>query len=178
MALVQRRAPLDPPLSAQVTVVPPGAHPKIVQLHDYWRRAAPPGGGLPGRKHIDPTDIPTLLEHLWLLDVIGAPPRFRYRLRGGAAQRVGLPGQVGDFMDQFFEGGATDGRLDHLRVLLRLRALLRLVPIPLRGPPQRLEGEIETRRGRGLGERALERVAVHRCDPPVVAGSNSPQTTK
>jgi PAS domain len=121
MALLQGRAPLDPPLPLQVTVLPPGAHPKIVQLHDYWRHAVPPGSGLPGRKHIDPTEIPTLLEHLWLLDVVGAPPRFRYRLRGGAAQRVGLPGHVGDFMDQFFKGGPTDERLDHLRFVVAAR---------------------------------------------------------
>jgi hypothetical protein len=131
MALAQRRAPRDLLLFPPVTALPPGANPKIIQLHDYWRRAAPPGGGLPGCNHIDPTEIPALLEHLWLLDVVGAPPRFRYRLRGGSAQRVGLPGRVGDFMDQFFEGGPTDERLDDLCVAVAARQ-----PVWFRGEPR------------------------------------------
>jgi hypothetical protein len=92
MQLVQRRALRSPQLPAHIIAPPVTAHPKIVQLYEYWRAATPADGGLPSRRDIDPTDIPTLLEHLWLLDVVGEPSRFRFRLRGGAAQRMGLPG--------------------------------------------------------------------------------------
>jgi hypothetical protein len=131
MAVVQRRAQRIPQLPITVAEPPASANPKIVQLYDYWRRAAPAGGGLPGRKHIDPTEIPTLLEHIWLLDVVGQPTRFRFRLRGGAAQRMGLPGQIGDFMDQFFEGGPADERLDDLHVVVSARQ-----PVWFRGEPR------------------------------------------
>lgn len=70
-----------------------GWHPQIRALHDYWRRIAPPGappdaphgaphGVLPGRRHMDPLDIPDLLPRLWLLDVAWPGPRFRFRLVG------------------------------------------------------------------------------------------------
>jgi hypothetical protein len=49
--------------------------------YEYWlgRR---PDGALPGRRHIDPTDIPHLLRGLWLIDVAREPFRLRYRLVG------------------------------------------------------------------------------------------------
>jgi hypothetical protein len=131
MALVQRLAPRSPLLPVPITEPPASANPRIVQLYDYWRRVAPAGGGLPSRKHIDPTEIPALLEHIWLLDVVGTPMRFRYRLRGGAAQRMGPPGQIGDFMDQFFDGGPADERLDDLRFVAATRQ-----PLWFRGAPR------------------------------------------
>jgi hypothetical protein len=82
---------------------PASAHPKIVRLHDYWRRAAPGPGLLPGRQHIDPTDFPPLLPNVWLLDVVpsgeGKPPRFRFRLIGTAIVRAGLRAKPGDFLE-------------------------------------------------------------------------------
>lgn len=51
------------------------------RLIDYWRRKKP-GGKLPGRAHIDPTEIPDLLPHIGLIDVIGGGSDFRYRLLG------------------------------------------------------------------------------------------------
>lgn len=131
MAVVQRRPQNIPQLPPFVNEPSVGANPKIVQIYDYWRRMTPAGEALPGRKHIDPTEIPTLLEHIWLLDVVGTPPRFRFRLRGGAAQRMGLPGQIGDFMDQFFDGGPADERLDDLRFVVSARR-----PVWFRGEPR------------------------------------------
>jgi hypothetical protein len=131
MQLVQRRALRSPQLPAHIIAPPVTAHPKIVQLYEYWRAATPADGSLPSRRDIDPTDIPTLLEHLWLLDVVGEPSRFRFRLRGGAAQRMGLPGRVGDFMDEFFEDGPTDDRLDDLHFVVATRQ-----PVWFRGPPR------------------------------------------
>ena len=57
--------------------LPSTAHPKIVAPYDYWLKAAPTTGVLPGRQHIDPIDIPSLLENIWLVDV--------YYMTGGVA---------------------------------------------------------------------------------------------
>ena len=62
---------------------PPGYHPDIGELVAYWRRIHP-GDGLTGRRHFDPSDVPVLLPHIWLLDVFRAPWRFRVRLVGTA----------------------------------------------------------------------------------------------
>ncbi|MBM3597401.1 MAG: PAS domain-containing protein [Alphaproteobacteria bacterium] len=62
-------------------------HPKIAMLYRYWRSIHPEGGGLPGRQHFDPTDVPRLLANIWLLDVERDPLRFRYRLVGTALER-------------------------------------------------------------------------------------------
>ena len=43
-------------------------HPRFRKLHDYLVSQAPEGH-LPGRQHIDPTDIPTLLSSIAFLDV-------------------------------------------------------------------------------------------------------------
>jgi hypothetical protein len=110
---------------------PETAHPKTIRLYEYWRQKAVRAGMLPSRHDIDPTDIPTLLDNIWLLDVVGQPTRFRFRLRGGAAQRMGLPGQIGDFMDQFFEGSPVDERLDDLHIVVSARQ-----PVWFRGEPR------------------------------------------
>lgn len=57
--------------------------PEIGRLIGYWR-SIHPAGGLPGRQHLDPADIPDLLPNLWLVDVVGSPQRFRVRLTGTA----------------------------------------------------------------------------------------------
>ena len=43
-------------------------HPLVRRLYDYWVSVAPPGG-LPGRQHIAPEEIPALWSRLWMLDV-------------------------------------------------------------------------------------------------------------
>ena len=87
-------------MSADVRIIrpPATAKPEIVALYDYWRSKAPADGTLPGRKHIDPLDIPTLLPHIWLVDVVDAPRRFRVRLLGTALVDTGTPLKVGDFI--------------------------------------------------------------------------------
>src|SRR5579872_2262271 len=69
-----------------VSSPPPGAHRKIRHIYDYWHRATPPAQRLPGRRNIDPLDIPALLENV--------------RLVGDAMRRMGVPGKAGDFVDE------------------------------------------------------------------------------
>src|SRR5579859_7677158 len=100
---------------------PATAHPKTIRLHEYWRGKAPLPDMLPGRRHIDPTEIPTLLDNIWLLDVVGEPRRFRFRLIGDAMYRKGIPGRPGEFVDQFFSAGIADERLAALNAVVATR---------------------------------------------------------
>jgi len=59
-------------------------HPRFQRLASYLAGKAPPGK-LPGRQHIDPLEIPDLLPHLMLIDVVPqrvGPARYRIRLVG------------------------------------------------------------------------------------------------
>jgi hypothetical protein len=58
-----------------------GWHPLCRTFYDYWLSISPPGG-LPGRQHLSPLDIVSLLPRIWMLDVVRTPLRFRYRLIG------------------------------------------------------------------------------------------------
>ncbi len=61
--------------------------PEQRQLFDYWlQRSA--SGGLPGRSDISPADIPRLLPHLSLLDVLPDAGGFRYRLAGSRLRDI------------------------------------------------------------------------------------------
>jgi hypothetical protein len=93
-------------MSVRITDPPAAAHPKIVEMLDYWRGLADRKGALPSRGEIDPTEIPRLLENVWLLDVVGAPPRFRFRLIGEALRRLGIGAKRGDFADEVIDAEA------------------------------------------------------------------------
>jgi hypothetical protein len=81
-AFVLRQAMSEAPRSPYSQMVPEDCHPKVRAIFDYWRSVHPDGGGLPGRQHIDPIDIPQLLPNIWLIDVKRDPYRFRFRLVG------------------------------------------------------------------------------------------------
>ncbi|MFN4166495.1 MAG: hypothetical protein ACK4GK_18120 [Ferrovibrio sp.] len=82
--------------------LPADSHPLIRRAHEYWLNIHPPGGGLPGRTRLDPTAVPSLLPHVWLVDVQREPLRFRYRLLGTAIRRVTESGAtvVGRWIDE------------------------------------------------------------------------------
>lgn len=82
----------------RITRPPLAAAAPIVAIYDYWRSKMPAAGLLPGRRHIDPIDIPRLLPHIWLVDVVDDPRRFRVRLLGTALVATGTPLRVGDFI--------------------------------------------------------------------------------
>lgn len=56
--------------------------PGLRALYDYWHGRRP-GPRLPGRQHLDPLDIPTLLPNVMLVDV-GEGDDLRFRLVGTA----------------------------------------------------------------------------------------------
>lgn len=89
---------ISPP--AGLTLPAGATHPRFGEIFDYWRRKAP-ADRLPGRQHLDPVEIPQLLRHIALYDVIIGPAgqRFRARLVGtGAAEALGAD-NTGRFVD-------------------------------------------------------------------------------
>jgi len=55
--------------------VPADCHGLIRRAVEYWL-SIPPAEGLPGRQHLDPSEIPELLANVRLVDVKGELPRF------------------------------------------------------------------------------------------------------
>ncbi|HTZ79356.1 MAG TPA: PAS domain-containing protein [Stellaceae bacterium] len=91
------------PATVLASALPANADPRLRHLHDYWRSVHPPGGGLPGRQHIDPCDLVPLLRWIWMMDVRRDPLRFRYRLVG--TEQVNVMGRdfTGRWLDEAHE---------------------------------------------------------------------------
>jgi len=77
-------AALDQPLPGAALTLDVGEwHPKLVRLYRYWTELAQRAGGVPLRRSFDPTEVPELLSHIWMLDIQYEPTfRLRYRLLG------------------------------------------------------------------------------------------------
>jgi PAS domain len=95
------RANVRASLHLSRTVIPMEAnshtdeHPRFRRLADYLASKAPPGK-LPGRQHVEPTEIPDLLPWLMLVEVIAqadVEPYYRIRLVG--TEVVGIQGRDG-----------------------------------------------------------------------------------
>jgi hypothetical protein len=72
---------------------------KLQRLLDYWqaRRA---GRAAPARSDIDPVDLGWILPDLTLVDVVGDPPRFFFRLVGNNMERRREFRWQGQWLDQ------------------------------------------------------------------------------
>jgi len=95
--------------------IPPDCHPKIRQRLDYWLSRHPAEQVLPGRQHVDPTGIASLLPQLFLVDVERGPLRFKYRLVGtDYVQMMGrdLTGQYLDAVHPGFSGPILQHYID------------------------------------------------------------------
>lgn len=77
------------------------------RLYDYWLDIHPGGDLLPGRQHFDPAELggrhPSLLQHLWLVDVEREPLRFRLRLVGSAVYMTSPFARAGHYIDEFID---------------------------------------------------------------------------
>jgi len=91
-------------------------------LFDYWRRIRGQHQ-MPARADFDPVDVPRLLSHIGLVDVVQPGPRFRYRVVGTALASQFSQSQDGRFVDE-----ATTA--DYGAYLLRIFSL----PYRLRAP--------------------------------------------
>lgn len=84
--------------------LPADAHVVIADSYAYWQRIRPAPDLLPGRRHFEPTAIPRLLPHIWLVDVTRDPLRFRYRVVGSAVDRGMGQSLAGKALDEVIEG--------------------------------------------------------------------------
>ncbi len=116
----------------------PHWHARIAQFFRYWRSIHPPQG-LPGRAHLDPLDIPTLLPGIWLLDVQPEPFRLRYRLAGTeTVQAIGLE-VTGRWMDEVNPRAHDSDYLNRYREIVTRR-----LPSWRRGPPLLMNDRVRT----------------------------------
>ncbi|MEX2617826.1 MAG: PAS domain-containing protein [Alphaproteobacteria bacterium] len=74
-------------------------HPKLLQLYDYWD-AIRDDRVMPGRRDMDPLDIPRLLPNIALFDVEHTPLRFRIRLYGTALTSNTGSDVTGRYLDE------------------------------------------------------------------------------
>lgn len=63
---------------------------------------------MPARGDIDPTDIADLLKNIYLAEVEGDPPRFRYRVAGTELEAAVGRRLTGRYVDDGILGGLTD----------------------------------------------------------------------
>ncbi|MGD8810029.1 MAG: PAS domain-containing protein [Gammaproteobacteria bacterium] len=82
--------------------IPADCHPKIGEAVAYWL-SIKPDGGLPGRQHFDPTDIPRLLRGVWLIDVQRDPLSFVFRLVGTGVVEFFGADPTGENLNDVFE---------------------------------------------------------------------------
>jgi hypothetical protein len=75
---------------------------RLMEGYEYWRRKAG-GRRMPRRADIDPAEIPKLLPHIRLIDVIG-PGRYRYRLVGTEVQRFHGTNPTGRYVHEVLAG--------------------------------------------------------------------------
>ena len=75
---------------------------RLHELHGYWLDKAA-GRVMPCRADLDPTEIPLLLPHLMLVDVLPSG-RYRYRLIGTENAREHGINATGRFLDEVLPG--------------------------------------------------------------------------
>ena len=97
--------------------------PLLAELYAYW--TAKRGARFaPSRAEIDPVEIPSLLPHLMLIDVIDGGARLRYRLAGTEIESRFGCSMVGRYVDELMRGRYYDYVLGLYRELLTSRRAL------------------------------------------------------
>ena len=91
---------------------------RLHAVYAYWDSKRN-GRAMPSRADIEPADLKPFLPQLVLLDVVGDPPRFRYRLVGTEVTRVrqglGKGDPTGEFVDDVTHHQGTAAVLAHYR---------------------------------------------------------------
>ena len=115
------------------------SHPTLGAFHRYWR-TRPTEGGLPGRQHIDPSEIRHLLPWLFMVDVERLTPRpiFRFRLAGTEIVRLCDFEITGLTLEEAFPDSAFELTADCARALAARQPTHVKRPLPVPGNPRRL----------------------------------------
>jgi len=80
-------------------------HPRFRRLSDYLASKAP-FGKLPGRQHIEPTEIADLIPWIMLVDIItqaDGEPRYRIRLVGTEVVNIQGSDRTGQYVQQVLD---------------------------------------------------------------------------
>jgi hypothetical protein len=77
--------------------------PILSEMLRYWHRKRGVRA-MPARRDIDPTEIPKLLPHIRLTEILDGCTRFRYRLVGTAIVEAYGAGFTGKFTDELYSG--------------------------------------------------------------------------
>jgi hypothetical protein len=98
-------------------------HPRFRRVADYLAGKAPPGK-LPGRQHVEPTEIADVLPWIMLIDVISRPDgKHDYRLRLVGTEVVEIQGSdgTGRFVAEVLDSAERDGILQGYEEIVRSR---------------------------------------------------------
>jgi hypothetical protein len=88
-----------PELRSEVRTLPSRIDdPRLARLYAYWL-SRKGNRRFPARRDVDPLEFRYLLGHVMLLDVIGDPLRFRFRLHGTELTRRAGYDLTGKFLD-------------------------------------------------------------------------------
>ena len=80
--------------------------PVLGRVLSYWQEKRQ-GRSMPSRRDIDPADLPAILPHLQLIDVLDQD-RFRYRLVGTALVEAFGHDYTGQRVDELLKGARSD----------------------------------------------------------------------
>ena len=111
----------------------------IKSLYDYWI-SIHPAAGLPGRQHLDPSEIPRLLPNVFLVDVRRDPLRFKYRLVGTEYVRLMGRELTGSYLDEVHPGFFGLIRRQYTEATEFRRPAYRKGPIMYANPDRRYLG--------------------------------------
>ncbi len=97
-------------------------HPRFKQLNDYLVARAP-DGTLPGRQHIDPTDIPALLSSIAFVDVEreDGDIRLRFRLVGTTCTEAFGQDLTGEYIDGNHATQCGEAIVEQMRQIIEYR---------------------------------------------------------
>src|SRR6185437_951024 len=76
-------------------------------MYAYWRSKRE-GRRMPRRQSIEPSEIPRLLPHVMITEVIDHGARFRYRLSGTAVTEAFGRSLTGQYLDELLRGRYRD----------------------------------------------------------------------
>lgn len=99
-----------------------GLPPKLAALHAWWTEKQRAGGGrLPSRADVNPADIPRLLPHIALLDILTDPLDYRYRVVGTRLVEMMGAERTGKRMREVLTPPAIEATVELMTQLLRTR---------------------------------------------------------
>ena len=94
---------------------------RLLALHRYWEDASG-ADELPGRGAVFPVRLPSVLPHVFVLDVVGST--FRFRLRGTEMERRMGRGRIGLTFEECGYGNTIDEiKQDYLTAVREHRAV-------------------------------------------------------